>query len=91
MPRFKERFAQSSQTLAGTDTAWDAYSVPAEHWRSWVNAGPGEALLLLLSAGDHRKTIDWDAQVVAQTAAAGWAIDADGCVAPKYFVDRSQR
>ena len=45
----------------------------------------------LLSAGDQRKTIEWDASVRAQAAAAGWAIDADGCVAPKYFVDRAQR
>ncbi len=80
-----------SQSLGGTDTAWDAYSVPAAHWRSWVNTGAGEALLLVLSAGDQRKAIAWDPQVIAQAAAAGWAIDADGCVAPKYFVDRAQR
>lgn len=79
------------QTLQGSDTAWDAYSVPAGGWRRWVNAGPEDVLMLLLTAGDHRKTIEWSPQVVEQAAAAGWAIDANGCTAPKYFVDRAQR
>ena len=66
--------------------------MPPDCWRSLRNAGPTEALLLLLmTAGDGRKLIEWDAEVVDAVAAAGWAMDANGYVAVKTFVDRAQR
>lgn len=79
------------QPLTGTDTAWDAYALPADHWRCWHNPGDEEAVLLLLTAGDEKKTIDWDPEVVQQARRCGWGMDANACTAPQYFVDRAQR
>jgi hypothetical protein len=44
-----------------------------------------------MTAGDHRKSIQWDPQVVAAAKEVGWALDADGCVAQRHFVERAQR
>jgi hypothetical protein len=45
-----------------------------------------------MTAGDHRKRIEWDPAIAASAAAlAGWALDANGYVAEKRFVDRAQR
>jgi hypothetical protein len=78
-------------TTVGTDTAWDSFSLPASAWRSFKNSGPGDALALLLTAGDQRKHIEWDAAVLHAAAALDLALDANGFVAPKRFVDRAQR
>lgn len=81
-----------SHTLAGSPQGWDSFSVPAQHWRSWHNLrADQEAVLLVMGAGDHRNRIEWDPQVVQAAAAAGWTLDAQGCVAPLRFVDRAQR
>ena len=52
-----------TQDLIGTDTAWDAYAMPADHWRSLVNTGDQEALVLLLTSGDEKKVVTWDAAI----------------------------
>ena len=83
--------ASVRQVLVGGEAAWDSFAVPADCWRSLRNVGAGEALVLLLTAGDHRKRIEWDPAVVAAAAAQDRAIDANGHVAPKRFTDRSQR
>jgi hypothetical protein len=80
-----------TQTLVGQPTAWDSYAVPADHWRTLRNPGHEEALVLVLTSGDEKKAIEWSPDIVAQAAAAGRAMDANGCTAPKYFVDRAQR
>ena len=79
-------------TLAVTGRAagWDSLSIPADVWRSLNNTGDGDAIALLLTAGDHRKDIEWAPDVAAAAAAAGWVVDADGCVAPRRFVERAQ-
>ncbi len=77
--------------LTGGAEGWDTAAVPASHWRSLHNRGTTEALLLVVSSGDDRKRIEWDPKVVEAAAQAGWAIDANGCVSPKRFVDRAQR
>lgn len=79
------------QTLQGTATAWDAYALPEGHWRTLRNTGTQDACMLLLTSGDEKKAIEWDPAIVEAAAAQGWALDANGCTAPKYFVDRSQR
>ncbi|MEN9624331.1 MAG: hypothetical protein RJB17_1126 [Pseudomonadota bacterium] len=79
------------QYLSANANAWDSYAMPAQHWHSLHNTGSEPALVLVLTAGDEKKTIQWCPELVAQAAAAGWAIDANGCTAPKYFVDRAQR
>ena len=80
-----------TQDLQGTPTAWDSYAIPADHWRSLHNLGDQEALVLLLTSGDEKKSIEWASEVVQAAADRGWAMDANGCVAPKHFVDRAQR
>ncbi len=80
-----------SQTLEGAATAWDTYALPPDCWRSLRNSGQGEALALLFTAGDHRKRILWDDTVPQAAAANGLALDANGFVAPKRFLDRAQR
>ena len=80
-----------SHVTAGTATTWDSFSLPPGEWRSLRNRGEGEALGLLLTAGDQRKHIEWDDTVVQAAQAMGLAIDANGHVAPKRFVDRAQR
>lgn len=83
--------APVDMALHGTDASWDSYALPAGVWRSLHNTGRGPARALLLSSGDHRKRIEWAPDVVLAAAQAGWAIDANGFVAPKRFVDRAQR
>jgi hypothetical protein len=65
--------------------------VPAEVWRTLRNPGATEARALVLTAGDQRKRIEWDAGVVESAARQDLAIDANGYVAPKRFVERAQR
>ncbi len=77
-------------TLRGRATAWDTFSLPAGSWRSLRNTGDGGALALVMTAGDHRKRIEWDPAVVQAAARAGLAIDANGYVGDKRFVDRAQ-
>ncbi len=80
-----------SHTLAGEAKSWDSFSVPAGCWRTLRNAGAGEALVLVMTAGDHRKRITWAPAVLQAAAQAGLAHDANGYVAPKAFVDRAQQ
>lgn len=78
-------------STVGSAQAWDSYSLPPGEWRSLANTGDGDALALLLTAGDQRKRIEWDTSVVQAAAAQDWALDANGFVAPKRLVDRAQR
>lgn len=75
----------------GTDQGWDSYAMPADTWRSYRNTGGTDALVLVMTPGDHRKNLVWDDAVVRAAADVDRAIDANGYVAPKHFVDRSQR
>ena len=88
--------AQAVQPVAqvearGTSAGWDSFAMPADVWRSFHNTGATEALLLLMTPGDGRKTVIWSPPVVEAAAAAGFAIDANGYRALKRFTDRSQR
>jgi quercetin dioxygenase-like cupin family protein len=75
----------------GTPQGWDSYAMPANTWRSYRNTGHSPAVVLVMTAGDHRKNLIWDDAVVQAAGAHDRAIDANGYVAPKGFVDRSQR
>ena len=75
----------------GTVQGWDSYAMPAEVWRSYRNRANEDAVILVITGGDHRKHLVWEAKVERAAAEADRAIDADGYVAPKRFVDRSQR
>lgn len=78
-------------TAQGSAQGWDSYAMPADSWRSYRNTGSDEAVVLVITSGDHRKDLVWDNAVVKSAAGANRAIDANGHVAPKNFVDRSQR
>lgn len=80
-----------SHDVSGTDTTWDTFSVPESHWRKISNEGTGDALFIVVTGGDHRKHIEWDESVAHEAAKAGYAVDANGSVGEKRFVDRSQR
>ena len=77
--------------LEGGSAGWDTFSIPPDCWRSLSNTGPQDALALLITAGDHRKSITWDDAVIAAAARQGRALDADRFVAPRRFVERAQR
>ena len=80
-----------SHPLRGGESAWDTFSLPADCWRTLRNTGAGAALLLVMTAGDQRKRIEWDESVAHAAAAHDLAIDANGFVCAKRFVDRAQR
>jgi quercetin dioxygenase-like cupin family protein len=75
----------------GGPQGWDTYAMPADTWRSYHNTGDTPAVVLIMTPGDHRKNLVWDAAVVQAAGALDRAVDANGYVAPKRFVDRSQR
>ena len=74
----------------GSPSGWDSYAMPADCWRSLRNVSDVETVVMLMTAGDGRKHIIWASDVVQAAAQLGKALDADGYVAPKYFVDRAQ-
>lgn len=80
-----------AHTLVGTPTSWDTFSLPPDCWRTLRNTGEGEALAVVMTAGDQRKRIAWDESVMKAAAEAGLARDANGYVAPKALVDRAQQ
>lgn len=82
---------QATYPLAGSPDGWDTFAMPGELWRSIHNTGSEEAWVMVMTAGDHRKRIEWDPQVLAAARECGWALDADGCVAERRFVERAQR
>jgi quercetin dioxygenase-like cupin family protein len=69
----------------------DSYAMPAGVWRSYRNATNADTVMLIMTPGDERKRITWDADVVERAAAAGYTNDANGYVGLKRFIDRSQR
>jgi len=75
----------------GTDRGWDSFAMPANTWRSYRNTGPDEAVVMVMTPGDHRKNLVWDDPVVQAAGQLNRAMDANGYLAPKNFVDRSQR
>ncbi|MEO7937662.1 MAG: hypothetical protein ABIR55_03500 [Burkholderiaceae bacterium] len=85
--------SDASVTIAaqGSVAGWDSYAMPADTWRAYLNTGSEAAVMLVMTPGDHRKNLIWDDAVAQAAGAANRAIDANGYVAPKNFVDRSQR
>jgi len=64
-------------------------SVPAGCWHDLTNSGSGTATCLVVCAGDDRALIEWDNDVVAAAAEAGWGHDAHGYVAPLDLLART--
>jgi quercetin dioxygenase-like cupin family protein len=88
-----ENTAQAATKIIvkGGYKGWDSYAMPAQVLRSYRNTGHDEALMVVMTPGDGRKTVHWVSQVVQAAAQAGYAVDANGYVALKRFTDRSQR
>lgn len=74
----------------GQPCSWDSFAMPADCWRSYSNTGAQDAVVLLVTAGDERKRVTWADEVVQAAGQLGHAIDANGYVGPKYFIDRAQ-
>jgi mannose-6-phosphate isomerase-like protein (cupin superfamily) len=67
---------------------YDVLSVPAGAWRRLRSVGEEPALVVILTEGDGRVTLDWADDVVAAARAAGIARDANGYLAPADLVRR---
>ena len=83
--------AAVSHIARGTPEGWDSFAMPAECLRSYQNKSASEAVMVLMTPGDGRKTIHWAPDVVMAAGEMDRALDADGFVGLKRFVDRSQR
>ena len=83
--------ASVSHVARGTSEGWDSFAMPADCLRSYKNKSDTEAVMLLMTPGDGRKTIHWAPDVVAAAGEMDRAVDANGFVGLKRFVDRSQR
>ena len=79
-------------TLApkGSSQGWDTFAAPGQCWRSLRNTGDSEVLVMVMTAGDGRKKIEWSDAVIQAAAQAGRSMDADGYVGPTYFISRAQ-
>ena len=86
----KEASTVTTIAAKGLSTGWDSFAMPADCWRSYQNQGNRDAVVLLITAGDARKRIIWADEVLMAAAELGRAIDANGYVGPKYFIDRAQ-
>jgi mannose-6-phosphate isomerase-like protein (cupin superfamily) len=75
---------------SGSPQGWDSYAMPADCWRSLRNAGDAEAVVLLMTSGDGRKRITWADNVIEAAGRKGKAVDANGYVGQKHFIDRAQ-
>lgn len=74
----------------GQRSGWDSFAMPADCWRSYQNMGNQDAVVMVITAGDHRKRMTWSDDIMQAAQKLGHAVDADGYVGPKYFIDRAQ-
>ena len=82
--------ATVSIVAKGQPCGWDSFAMPANCWRSYSNPSAQDVVVLLVTAGDARKRVTWADEVVQAAGQLGYAIDANGFVGPKYFIDRAQ-
>lgn len=62
--------------------AQEVFSMPADAWRSIVSVGDVPVEIAVLTAGDHKKHPVWAEDIARQAAAAGFAVDHAGYLAP---------
>ena len=86
----KSASAVTTIAAKGQSKGWDSFAMPADCWRSYQNKGNHDAVVLVMTAGDARKRITWSHEVLLAAGELGRAIDANGYVGPKYFIDRAQ-
>ena len=78
--------AAVSQVARGTPEGWDSFAMPADCPRSYKNTGNTDAMMLLMTPGDGRKTIHWSPDVVTAAGEMDRAVDANGFVGLKRLV-----
>lgn len=61
---------------------WSVFSTPGGLWRTLRAIGDDPVTIVLVTSGDARPRIEWDAATLAAARAAGLAIDPNGYVAP---------
>jgi quercetin dioxygenase-like cupin family protein len=61
---------------------YDVLSVPRGAWRTFESVGDEPVQFVVLTEGDGRVYLDWDADVVAEARAKDVAIDPNGYLAP---------
>lgn len=66
--------------------AWDMVSVPADTWRTIANVSDMDAEVVVITAGDGRKTPQWAPEVVDAVTAKGRAVDKSGFIAPAHLL-----
>ncbi len=67
------------------------FSFPSHVWREIKSVGDDEAQVVLMTAGDHRKRIEWSDEIVKAAAGKGLAIDHNGYVAKLSLLPQSRR
>ena len=65
---------------------FDTFSVPVGAWRRFESIGAETGLLVILTGGDARVTLEWAVEVLRAARSAGVVHDADGYLAPAYLV-----
>ena len=65
---------------------YDTFSVPAGAWRQLDSVGDTTGQAVVITEGDGRVRLDWDAQVRAAALAKGTAHDANGYLAATALV-----
>jgi len=67
---------------------WSMLSIPAHTWRSIRNTSSTPAELLMITAGEARKTPEWPQETHAAAAVQNRAADASGLLAPAHLLPR---
>lgn len=66
--------------------AWDTASVPANVWRSIRNNADVDAEIVVITAGDGRKTPEWTPETMERVFEAGRGVDKSGLIAPAHLM-----
>lgn len=73
------RGADQSRAVADP---WDTFACPDRVWRTLRSVGDEPAVMAVITAGDGRALLEWDAGIVEQAWHAGFGLDPNGYVAP---------
>ena len=71
--------------------AREVFSVPADTWRTLASVGDGPAEIAVLTAGDHKKHVEWAPELLVAAAAAGVGLDHSGYLAPLRLLPPERR
>lgn len=72
-----------------TPATGSVVSVPPGSWRNYTNLGETDAVALIVCGGDARTEITWDTDIISRASDAGFAIDANGYVAPNEMLPKT--